>query len=458
MKKKKKLWRFILIGFVALIILLVIAKKAGWIGSEPLTEIYTEKVTVRTIVETVSANGKIQPEVEVKISPDVSGEIVDIFVKEGDKVQRGDILAKINPDIYLSNLDQIAASVNQQKAALANARARQSQAEAQFIVAETNYNRNTVLKDRGAISEAELENIRSQYLVAKAEVEAAEQSIIGAEFSVKSAEAALKEAQDNLTKTSIFAPMDGTVSKVSYKKGERVAGASQFSPGTEIIRISDLSRMEVKVDVNENDIIRVNLGDTADIEIDAYLNQKFKGVVVSIANSANVSGLSIDQVTNFEVIIKILPESYAHLIEELGDNIYPFRPGMSATVDIMTTRIENVMSLPIQSVTTRQDTLENLADNEMKAENTDESENESESEVVGISNQEEIKEYVFVYENGTVKLQEIKTGIQDSYFIEIKEGLELGQEVVSGPYRAVSRNLKNGDKVKKVDKDKIKIE
>ncbi len=450
--KRKKLFRYIIIGFVVFIIFLIIASKVGWIGGEHLIEIYTEKVTKRDITETVSTNGKVQPEVEVKISPDVSGEIIEIYVKEGDKVKKGDILVKINPDIYLSNLDRIVASLNQQKANLANAKARLAQVEAQFYSTEINYNRNKQLKEQGAISSAEFENIESQYLVAKAEVEASKQTILAADYSVKSAEAALKEAQDNLTKTSIFAPVDGSVSKLSHEKGERVAGASQFSGGTEIIRIADLNRMEVKVDVNENDIIRVNVGDTAEIEVDAYLNQKFKGIVTSIANSANVSGLSIDQVTNFEVKIKIIPESYAHLIKDGVENFYPLRPGMSASVEIMTTKLQNVLSVPIQSVTTREDS---AAHKNKPKEHIDE---DGEIIVADAKNTTPVEEVVFIYADAKVQLKKVKTGIQDNNYIQITEGLTEEDEVVAGPYRAVSRNLKDDMKVKKVEKDKIKIE
>jgi len=455
--KKKKALKYIIIGFVVFIIFLVIASKAKWIGAENEIEVYTDLVSKRSIVETVSANGKVQPEVEVKISPDVSGEIIDIYIKEGDMVKKGDILAKINPDIYISSLDKIVAALNQQKANLENSKARLAQVEAQFYTADVNYKRNKQLKEQGAISASDFENIESQYLVAKAEVEATKQTIKGAEYSVKSAEAALKEANDNLTKTSIFAPNDGSVSKLSQKKGERVAGASQFSGGTEIIRIADLSKMEVKVDVNENDIIRVSVGDTALIEVDAYLNQKFKGVVTSIANSANVSGTTIDQVTNFEVKIKILPESYAHLLKEGKVNFYPLRPGMSASVDIMTTRLNNILSAPIQAVTTREDTTKQKLNKKPKEKEKVDENGETVAQATP-KNTEPVKEIVFVYDKGIAKLKYVKTGIQDNNFIQIIEGIKEGDEVIAGPYRAVSRNLKDGVKVKKVEKDKIKLD
>lgn len=450
--KKKKTFRYIIIGFVVFILFLIIASKMKWIGGENILEVYTDSVTVRSIVETVSANGKVQPELEVKISPDVSGEIIELYIKEGDKVKKGDILAKINPDIYESNRDRIVASLNQQKANLANARARQMQAEAQLYTAELSYNRNKKLKEQGAISDSEFEGFDSQFKIAKAEVEAAKQNIAAADFSVKSAEAGLKEANDNLTKTSIFAPADGTISKLLNKKGERVAGASQFSGGTEIMRLADLSKMEVKVDVNENDIIRVNIGDTAEIEVDAFINQKFKGIVTSIASSANVSGLSIDQVTNFEVKIKVLPESYAHLNTNGIENFYPLRPGMSASVEIMTTKRDNVLSVPIQAVTTREDS---VTQKNKPKETVDE---DGDVLVENSRKAAPVKEIVFIYEKGVVKTREVKTGIQDNNYIQITEGLKKGEEVVAGPYRAVSRNLKDGTKVKKVEKDKIKLD
>ncbi|MEE4177088.1 MAG: efflux RND transporter periplasmic adaptor subunit [Bacteroides sp.] len=435
--KNKKLLRIVLIVLAVLVVFLIVGSKAGWIGSQEGTRVSTEEVTPRNIVEIVTASGKVQPVTEVKISPDVSGEIIELPIREGDFVKRGDLLAKINPDLYLSALDRVAASVNTSRANLANARARSSQAEAQFINATSSYNRNQQLYDQGAISDSEFEAARAQYLVAQAEVEAARQSVVGAEYQVKSAEASLKEARESLAKTSIFAPMDGTVSRLDAEIGERVVGTSQFA-GTEILRIANLNQMEVLVEVNENDIIRVHEGDTASIEIDAFLGKKFQGVVTAISNSAQVEGLTVDQVTNFEVRIEILTESYQDLVSEDQPHLSPFRPGMSATVDIRTQRVHDALSVPIQAVTTRQEETPR-GDSIQAPPETPQSP----------------QEYVFLLKDGKAVLQPVTTGIQDSQYIEIKSGLEEKQEVITGPYRAISRELKDGDAVIKTERQEL---
>lgn len=442
MKKRKNLIRFGIAAVVLIIIVLAIARKQGLIGKEDLTSVTTEKAELRSIIETVSANGKIQPEAEVKISPDVSGEVVEVFVKEGDEVQAGAILAKIDPKIYASNYDRILASLNTQKANLANSRARVAQVQAQYINAKASFERNERLWKEKAISASEYDAAKSAFEVARAEVTAAEETVKAADYSVKSAEASVKESAENLYKTTIYAPVSGTISKLNVEKGERVAGASQFSAGTEILRIANLTMMEVIVSVNENDIVRVSLNDTALVEVDSYLNKKFKGIVTSIATSANVSGLSADQVTNFDVKIRMLPESYGDLLPKGSSNVSPFRPGMSATVDIQTETALNVLTVPIQSVTAREDST--------KMEKKD---NEKESkEAEEVKRNEPVQEYVFLVKGGTVSLQKVKTGIQDNTYIQITSGLKAGDEVVSGPYRAVSKSLKNGDKVEVVDK------
>ncbi|HAN77571.1 MAG TPA: efflux transporter periplasmic adaptor subunit, partial [Bacteroidales bacterium] len=300
---------------VVIIIALVAAKKTGKIGQAPGTDVAVDSVSVRTITETITANGKVQPETEVKISADVSGEIVELHVIEGQDVKEGQLLLKIKPDIYISALERVEAALNSSHSNLANAKARLAQVKAQFVQTDLSYKRNKQLFDQGAISKAEFENISAQFEVAKAEVEAATQSVKAAEYQVKSAEASLKEARENLQKTTIYAPVSGTVSRLNVEKGERVVGTIQMT-GTEIMRIANLNLMEVKVDVNENDIINVSINDTALIEVDAYLGQKFKGLVREVANSANTTGLSADQVTNFEVKIRILPGSYKHLIPD----------------------------------------------------------------------------------------------------------------------------------------------
>ncbi len=383
----------------------------------------------------------------MKLSPDVSGEVIELYVKEGDQIKSGQLLAKINPEIYLSNYDRTIAALNTSQANLANSKARLAQVKSQFINAKSSYDRNEKLHEQKTISDAEYETSQANYEVAVAEVEAAEESVKAAAFSVKSAEAGVKESKENLSKTSIYAPVGGTISKLNLEKGERVAGASQFGSGTEILRIANLQTMEVNVSVNENDIVRVTLNDTAFVEVDAYQNRKFKGIVTEISTSANTVGVSADQVTNFEVKIRILPDSYKDLITADKPNDSPFRPGMSATVDIRTASVVEVLTLPIQAVTTRADSTETAA---KKAVETKEGESAESSDNTK-KKVEVAQEYVFLYDNGIAKMVKVKTGIQDNNYIQITEGLKEGQEVITAPYRAVSKKLKEGDKVKKVD-------
>lgn len=445
-KKKLIIWSGIIIVLV-LIILAVTKKQTG-----SATKVTAEAAKKRTLTETVAANGKIQPEVEVKISPYISGEVVELYVKEGDEVAKGDLLAKIDPEIYKSAYARSEAALQMQRANLANAKARLAQTQAQFSKAKQDYKRNKKLYDENVISEADFDAATSSYEVAKEEVTAAKENVKSAEYSINSAKASLKEANENLTRTAIYAPTDGTVSALSVEKGERVTGASQFSSGTEIMRVANLQRMVVKVEVNENDIVRVSLNDTCLIEVDAYLKHKFKGLVTEIATSANVLGVSADQVTNFEVKILILQDSYEDLVK--ADNLIksPFRPGMSATVDIQTETAGNVLTVPIQAVTTRADTSSNIAKELEK--DGDEEENEEEEMAQDEENKEseELIEYVFVYEEGEAKIVAVKTGVQDNMHIQILEGIEEGQVIITGPYRAVSKKLKNGDMVEKVDK------
>lgn len=442
--KKRIIWILIIFVGVALIAGIV-AKKKGLIGKTEETKVATEKVTKRTIVEVVSANGKIAPEFEVKLSPDVSGEIIELYVKEGDLIKSGQLLAKINPEIYISNYDRTVAALNTAQANLANAKARLAQVKSQYLNAKSSYDRNEKLHNQKTISDAEFETSKANYEVALAEVEAAEESVKASAFNVKSAEAGVKESKENLSKTSIYAPVAGTISKLNIEKGERVAGASQFGSGTEILRIANLQTMEVKVSVNENDIVRVALHDTALVEVDAYQNRKFKGLVTEISTSANTVGVSADQVTNFEVKIRILPDSYKDLISSNNPNDSPFRPGMSATVDIQTANKTNVLTLPIQAVTSRADTAKAAiakAETENNAAQGDENTKKK---------AEAVQEYVFLYDKGVAKMVKVKTGIQDNTYIQVTEGLTEGQEVITAPYRAVSKKLKDGDKVTKVD-------
>lgn len=434
---KNKRNRYILIAVAAVVVVLVIlAVNKGREGSG--IKVTAESAEKRTIIETVSANGKIQPEVDVKITPYISGEVIALYVKEGDQVKKGDLLARIDPEIYRANYERMEANLNSQKANEANSQARLAQAQAQFNNAELSYSRNKQLWEQQVISDADYDQATSQYEVAKAELEAAKESLRSAEFAVTSAKASLDEAKENLTKTTISAPNNGTVSKLSVEAGERVTGASQFSPGTEIMRLANLQSMEVNVEVNENDIVRVSLGDTCLIEVDAYLDRKFKGLVTEIATSANTQGVSADQVTNFDVKIRILRESYQSMIDSNSAIRSPFRPGMSATVDIQTDTEKDAMSVPIQAVTTRLDTTGVVSGEDANAEVA--------------SKGEEVKEYVFLLEEGKAKITPVKTGIQDNTYIQVTEGLEEGEEVITGPYRAVSKTLKDGDRVIKVDK------
>lgn len=429
-------------------------------SSDKSVKVAVEKADKRNIMESVSANGKIQPEVEVKISSDVSGEIVELFVKEGDQVKKGDLLCKINPLIYESNSSRMVATLNGAKANLSNSKARLEQIKASFVNAEASFNRNKKLFDQGAISQSDFDAAKAAYEGAKADVKGAEDNVDASEYNVKSTEASLKEANDNLAKTNIYSPVNGTVSKLNKEKGERVVGTAQME-GTEIMRLANLNEMEVSVEVNENDIVRVHNSDTSVIEVDAYLGRKFKGIVTEIANSANTTGVTAEQVTNFVVKIRILQESYMDLLTA-NNNIAPFRPGMSATVDIQTKKVNNVIAVPIQSVTTRNDSTEYNLQNKVKG---GDKEGDDEDIVVKNDNDKKqnldalikIEECVFVYNaaEGKVKKAAVKTGIQDNNYIEIISGIKEGDEIVSAPYSAIAKELKDGDAVSKVDKSEL---
>ena len=413
--KDNKILRILIPIVILLIILAVVGKNAGWFGKELTIKVATEKVSVNPIIEAVTANGKIQPETEVKISSDVSGEIVELNVKEGDFVQKGTLLFKIKPEIYVSARDRAAATLNSTKARL-------SQVEAQLIQAELAYNRSKKLFEENTISQADFEQAESQYKIALAEKQSAE-------YSVKSSEASLKESNENLIKTTVYSPMTGTISSLLVELGERVVGANMMT-GTEVLRVADLNRMEVMVDVNENDIIRVKLGDTAIVEVDAYLDRDFKGVVTEIANSANTLGSTSDQVTNFKVRILILKESYEDLISERNPS--PFRPGMSASVDIYTSSKSNVLTVPIQAVTTRTDTL-----------STDP------------AAKDKIRTLVFLSDGTYALARDVKTGIQDNVNIEILDGLKEGDEVIVQPFSAISKKLSDSTLIEVVAKEAL---
>jgi len=417
-----------------LIVFALIGKKAGWFGKSITYEVSTEKAALRNITEIITANGKIQPETEVKITPDVSGEIVELAINDGDQVKMGQLLLKIKPDNYISARDRAQASLNGARAELANAKAMLAQVEARHEQARLSYNRNQRLWSERTISESEWESAQSSYNVARAEVTAAQQKVASAEYYVHSAEATLKEANENLVKTSIYAPIDGTVTLLKVEKGERVVGTEMMS-GTEMLRVADLDRMEVLTEVNENDIVRVSLNDSAYIEVDAFPDRKFKGIVSEIANSATSTGVTTDQVTNFEVKILLLKESYQDLITER--NPQPFRPGMSASVDILTESKSYVLTVPLQSVTM-------MADSLLRADSLNKG-----------TISDEPREVVFVYDRGKALTTIVTTGIQDNDFIEILSGLDVGAEVVTAPYNIITKKLKNGAALKKVSPDEL---
>jgi HlyD family secretion protein len=450
--------KFIIIGatLVAILIAVVIWKKSS--GGVTL-RIATEIATKRDLTEIVSASGKVQPELEVKISSDVSGEIVELLVKEGDTVKKGDLLLRIDPVIYQSAVQRMSSTLNGVKAQMANSAARMEQSRAQLISAEASFNRNKKLHESSSISDAEFEQAKANYESAVADMNAARESVKSADFNVSSTQASLKEANDNLAKTTIYAPVDATVSKLNKRKGERIIGMAQME-GTEIMRLANLNEMEVQVDVNENDILRVLVGDTALIEVDAHNNRKFKGVVTEVANSANTLGVSSDQVTNFPVKIRIIRSSYVDLIDAKHPDRYVFLPGMSATVEIQTNSVYNIISVPIQSVSTRLDTAAKNGKDDEDAKNRM---GDEDNIVVGDSKNKENKEVkkaimcVFVYRDGIAKLVGVKTGAEDNMYIEIVSGLKEGDEVIAAPYNSISTLLFNGAKVEKVTKEQLSV-
>ncbi|WP_026953802.1 efflux RND transporter periplasmic adaptor subunit [Algoriphagus vanfongensis] len=425
-KKSNKLLYYLLGAVGVIIIFAVIGRSMGWIGGENVIDIQTTKASSNSIIEKVSASGEIQPEIEVNLSPDVAGEIIELNVAEGDSVAVGKLLVKIRPDNFISALDRSNANLNQQQANLAQAKASLQRAEAQFTRSELTYNRQQKLFEEKAISESDYEQAQADYITAQKDLEAAKQNVVAAEFVVKSSQASVNEAAENLRLTNVYSPVNGIVSNLLVEKGERVVGTQQMA-GTEMLTIADLSQMEVRVNVNENDIVRLSKGDTTIIDVDAYTfsGKKFKGIVTSIANTANAKA-STDAVTEFEVKIRILNSSYADLVAE--GNKYPFRPGMTASVEIITTQKDNVLSIPLSAVTTRENQLDTLSDGTTK-----------------------MKELVYVLENGEAKMVTVKTGISDFQNIEILEGIQDGQEVISGPYFVVSKELENGTKVNKTN-------
>jgi HlyD family secretion protein len=463
----------VVVGLIAVAVMVQKGKKTG-------EKVAVESVSKRTLYETVSASGRIFPEKEIKISSDVSGEIVEMFVKEGDSVRAGQLLCRVNAEIVKDQVTRGEAGVNASRAQYANAqsnvesvRARESQVaaqkeqvEAQLSNLRQTYKRNEQLHRDGITSdadfeaaqaqvrqqEANLKSVEAQIKAAGSDVNSSQKSAEAAQFQLKSAEASLKELRTNLNRTSIYAPADGIVSKLSVEKGERVVGTAQMS-GTEIMRIANLNAMEVQMEVSESDILRVAIGNEADIEADAFLGRKFRGRISEIASTASnalnaatgQSNLTTDQVTNFVVKVRIDPESYKDLMR---GGRSPFRPGMSASVDVRTNAVNDALSVPIQAVTTR--ALENEAIKKAKKEES--SGLATTEKKTGLDQRKEI---VFVVSGDTVRQVEVKTGIQDNQFIQITEGLKGGEEIVSAPYRSISSKLKSGMKVQKVSEKEL---
>jgi len=450
-----KTLKWIIFSLVGLIILLVILKKSGMLGKDEGVKVSTEKVTKRTIVETVNASGKVYPEVEVKMSPDISGEIVELNVAEGDSVKKGQVLARIYADIYATQRDQASAIVNQQQAQVANVSASIEAIRAQLDQAKKTYDMQKQLFDEKVISQSEFNTADAAYKSAQANLNAAKQNIRGSQAGVQSARAALSKANKDISRAALVSPMEGVVSLLNVKKGERVVGSSLMA-GTEMMRIADLRKIEVRVDVGENDIPKIHLGDSATVEVDAYNNRKFKGIVTQIASSNNGAASSQTvtgtDVTNYKVYISLLPESYQDLMDPSKPKSFPFRPGMSASADIQTKTHENRLAVPINAVTTRDknDTANSknyTADKSSADVNTTGKTN---------SNSDDLEEVVFVLQkDGTVKKTKVRTDIQDINYIEILGGLNEGDEVITGPYDVVSKTLKTGGKVKVVPKSEL---
>jgi len=436
--KKKTIWWLVSVLVVFAIVVFVLWKK----GADDGVKVAVEKSGLHTVTETVTASGKIYPETEVKIAPEVSGEIILLNVQEGDSVKKGELMVKINPAIYNSIVTQAAASVDQTKASASNTKEMMAQAESQYELALNTYNRNKKLYQDKVISELEFVQAEANYKSAKASFDGAKASTSGGTFGIKVAQASLSQAQENLLKTTIIAPSSGIISELNVKKGERVVGTAQMA-GTDMLTIADMSRIEVRVDVSETDISKVKVGDTTMIDADAYRNRKFVGVVSKVGVSSVKSGTSqstsTEQVTNYTVHVLILPQSYADLTAKAGKGKFPFKPGMSASVEIQTNKQVDVLSVPVNAVTTRDwpDSLKNINTQGSVADN--------------------IRQVVFVYDDKTktVRLRDVKTAMQDNKYIQVTTGLKEGETVVTAPYGAIARLLNDKMEVKVVDKDKL---
>ena len=438
--------KWILIGLVVLVLGLIGLKAAGVFGKDEGTKVTAEKVQKRTITEIVNASGKVYPEIEVKVSPDVSGEITELIVQEGDSVKKGQIVARIYADIYSIQANQAASGVAQSQAQVANSQAALDALKAQMEQSEKTYKMQKQLYSDKVISANEFNVADAGYKAALANYNAAKQGIRGGQAAVQSAQSNLAKANKDLSRTAVLAPMNGVVSLLSVKKGERVVGSNMMA-GTEMLRIADMSKIEIRVDVGESDIPKVLLGDSAIVTVDAYTDRKFKGIVTQIASSNNgastqsaLANTSTD-VTNYKVYIRLLPESYSDL---MGKTSYPFRPGMSASADIQTKTHTNVLSVPINAVTTRE-----------KIDSSKTVKKTANGETVAVT-ADDLEVVVFLLsKEGVVSKVKVKTSIQDINFIEITEGLKENDDVITGPYDIVSKTLKEKDKVKVVDKKEL---
>ncbi len=445
---KKLIW--IIVMLVVIIAAFVGMKKAGIIGKDEGIKVSSEKVSTRTIIETVNASGKVYPEVEVKVSPDISGEIVELNVNEGDSVRKGQVLARIYADIYSTQRDQVAAGVDQARAQLSNSSAGMEGLKATLDNAKATYDRQKKLYNDKVISRSEFDQADQAYRSAEANYNAAQEGLKGGQASIRNAEAQLAKANKDLSRTTLTAPMDGVISLLAVKKGERVVGTAQMA-GTEMMRVADMRSIEVRVDVGENDIPKVKLGDTAIVEVDAYTNRKFRGLVYKIANPnvATTTTTNTD-VTNYKVHIRLLPESYADIVK--AGKAFPFRPGMSASADIQTKTNVGVLAVPLNAVTTRDKTSDKAPGDKKDAKPAA---NDAPA-VKSTSADDNIQEVVFVLQkDNTVKKVQVKSSIQDLNYIEILSGLKGGEEVITGPYSIVSKTLKDGTLVKIVPKDKL---
>ena len=447
-QKSNKLIYWLIGAVVVLLIFIMVGRSAGWIGKPKELEVELAKAKRVTIIEKVSASGTVQPVTEVKIAPEVSGEIIDLLIEEGDSVKLGETLVKIRPDTWQSALERAEAGLSQQRANLEQSKSNLLRTQATFARAEAEYKRQEKLWAEKVISEADWQLAKQNYEIAKNDVQSAEQSVEASRYVIRSTEASLREARENYRKTSVVAPMNGIISKLLVKNGERVVGTATMT-GTEMLRIADLNKMEVRVNVNENDIVRVHLGDTAIIDVDAYSADKkeFRGVVTLIANTAK-DKVSTDAITEFEVRILMLPTSYQDLVK-VG-NKFPFRPGMTASVDILTTTKSNALSVPLASVTTR-----NPEQEKKEGENQGGGPNSNARQTSDQSKPQkkvEDKTVIFVNDKGVAKMVEVKTGISDYDNIEIVSGIADGAEIITGPFTAVSKRLKDGDKVRQAEK------